>query len=388
MANAADGRRGRWKIRRTETAHPGTLSAGGDADDPDLGSDSDLPDALSLLKTPAKKPGGSSSSSSSSRRKRPRRSLVKSASDVSPLARADDSDTGGDTALKVPGELILAYALRKYYPARVLSQPGPNRFLVQFFDGSRSTLSRGRILTMYEAKFYSCPLGGLRLVGDEPVQAAGMAPGAAVDPEKDFERDRATFRRLEGEVESIRGCLDALHGCPPDQLDAMREIEDRVAVFFGPDASAKRRLPARVAKGFLNRAEFDFLGRLLCRWYAAPPRPLLQAAASGSAGRAGAEANEDAGDSAGAGSPDSVATEVVGAAAESDPKLAAQAVEFVHEVLLPHAIRRLTMAREKCTLAESELSMLRSDSDMGWVDQILAARRGVLHDSARSREEA
>ncbi|KAJ1731909.1 hypothetical protein LPJ61_002303, partial [Coemansia biformis] len=74
------------------------------------------------------------------------------------------------------------------------------------------------------------------------------------------------------------------------------------------------------------------------------------------------------------GSDASQLTEPVAPCRPADPKLAAQAVDFVHEVLLPHAIRRLTMAREKCTLDESELSMIQSDSDIGWVDQILAAR--------------
>ncbi|KAJ2786700.1 hypothetical protein H4R21_007165, partial [Coemansia helicoidea] len=246
---------------------------------------------------------------------------------------------------------------------------------------------------------------------------------------RDFERDRALFHRLVGEVEAVRDCLDALHSCPADKVDALCQIEDRMAAFFGSDAVAKRRLVSRVAKGHLNRAEFDFLGRLLCRWYAAPPRALLQLTcesvptddADAAQDTAPLDKGEPADGAAPSDNPEPVNTSVSADDAEADPdkvpadkdvqaddpelargaqpasdaehvatpdsdtsrvtepvvaaanpKLAAQTVDFVHEVLLPHAIRRLTMAREQCTLAEAELRMIRSDSD--WVDQILAAR--------------
>ncbi|KAJ2709920.1 hypothetical protein H4R19_004004 [Coemansia spiralis] len=394
------------KLRRTQSA---TASGAGDLPGSlDSESDCDLPDACSLLKTPVPK-----ASSRARTRKRPL-TLAKSASDVAPLAlstRAADSDgDGSGSALRIPGELVLAYALRKYYPGRVLSQSAPNRFAVEFFDGSRSTLSRARILTMYEARFYTCPLGGFKLVGDQPAASAQHgsieAPDSTADPERDFERDQALFHRLVCDVESIRASLDALHECPADKIDALRETEDRMAAFFGSDAGAKRRLVSRVAKGHLNRAEFDFLGRLLCRWYAVPPRALIQPetsadvkpaadgdspadeAAPANDAEAGSNAECAAGgapadniehataDSAPSPSSDtSQLTEPVASPRPADPKLGAQTVEFVHEVLLPHAIKRLTMAREQCTLAESELHMIRSDSDIGWVDQILAARQ-------------
>ncbi|KAJ1731884.1 hypothetical protein LPJ61_002306, partial [Coemansia biformis] len=242
------------KLRRTQSAAadsnsgaPGGAScANGPPDCLGSESDSDLPDAFSLLKSPAGNAGGC-------RRKRQRISLTKSASDVVPPSRAEDSDVGsGGTALRVPGELVLAYALRKYYPGRILSQPAPNRFAVEFFDGSRSTLSRGRILTMYESRFYTCSLGGFRLVGDEPAQSTGrMADGArerGIDPEGDFERDKAVFHSLVRDVEAIRGSLDTLHECPVDKIDTLRKTEDRMAAFFGSDAGAKRRLLSRVSK--------------------------------------------------------------------------------------------------------------------------------------------
>ncbi|KAJ1838980.1 hypothetical protein LPJ70_005241 [Coemansia sp. RSA 2708] len=359
-------------------------------------SDSDLPDVLSLLKTPESKP------KANAKGQRRRRKLVKSASDVARVNTTDDSDgEPGAVGLKIPGELVLAYGLRKYYPARVLAQPSPNRYLVEFFDGTHSTLSRARILTMYERGFYSCSLGAFRLVGDEPVSNSrrriDSTDKQAVDSEMDFERESGIFHKLVADMEAIRGDLDALHKCPLHKIEDMADVEDRMPAFFGEDATAKRLLPSRVNKGFLNRAEFDFLGRLLSKWYETPPLALVSAKApaaqvvetvvidstdadpdSGSSGDADPDSN------AGAASPASEIsqlTEPIDQIDLADPEpgcpsssvFCARTVEFIHEVLLPHAVKRLTMARDGCTLAESEVRMAQA-SEAHWADQILAAR--------------
>ncbi|KAJ2617039.1 hypothetical protein H4S08_000523 [Coemansia sp. RSA 1365] len=385
--------------REGRSEHKGLLR------DMDSESDSDFPDALSLLKSPVNKPVKAVNGR--------RRKLVKSVSDIPSPTKADVSDVDPTTAtLKVPGELVLAYALRKYYPARVLSQPTANRFTIEFFDGSSTTLSRGRILTMYESKFYTCSLGAFCLVGDEPVQSANTksvrAAEQEIDPGSDFERDTKLFHKLVTDMEAVRGHLDTLHKCSSDQLEETAKIESRMTVFFGDDASAKRRLPSRVYKGFLNRAEFDFLGRLLSRWYTTPPLALMPAEAN--------EAQETvcvgdrqpdtpchgnyaemasvsdgfesrvycgAGKGTSAESPNSETTETTEPLLQDDlpdSELASQTVKFIHEVLLPHAVKRLTMAHESCSLGESEARMIQGDSGIQWVDQILAAR-GISRDT-------
>ncbi|KAJ2268448.1 hypothetical protein J3F81_004702, partial [Coemansia sp. RSA 371] len=404
-------------------------------------SDSDLPDAFSLLKTPEPKAKKTTLSR--------RRTLKKSASVEVPKRNADDSDAeSGIAALKVPGELVLAYGLRKYYPARLLAQPAPNRYTVEFFDGTRSTLSRGRILTIYESKFYTCPLGAIKLVGDEPVlntkHRVGDIDEQVVDLDKEFERDVLIFHRLVADMEAIRGDLDALHVCSLDRVKDIADIEDRMAIFFGENHNAKRLLSSRVSKGFLNRAEFDFLGRLLSKWYTTPPHALVCANTAGSQAKdvpadpstsledAIAEPStvledatvepptslenvpvesstslEDVPVEPPASLEDAISEPLPAAKDElistpasdisqltepidninladsvtssSNSNLATQTVEFIHEVLLPHAIKRLTMARESCTLAESEIRMARAN-ETHWVDQILAAR-GVSSDT-------
>ncbi|KAJ2852278.1 hypothetical protein IWW36_000421 [Coemansia brasiliensis] len=332
--------------------------------------------------------------------------MTKSASDVAPATITDESDTESKV-LKVPGELVLAYGLRKYYPARVLSQPAPNRYLVEFFDGSRSTLSRSRVLTMYESKFYTCALGAIRLVGDDPIQNTKQRIDSSckkpINPEAEFERDKIVFRKLVASMQEIKVHLDTLHQCPLNQLQLMMQVEDRMAIFFGNDINAKRRLPSRVSKGHLNRAEFDFLSRLLSKWYDTPPLAALAPQISNDPSKLvetpTKESNKDGtvntcilknGKSStkkDIASGITQLTEPVNRMGIADsnnckPGLSAQSVEFVHEVLLPHAIKRLTMAQENCTLAESEILMVKAN-ETHWVDQILAAR-GISRDKLQN----
>ncbi|KAJ1992610.1 hypothetical protein EDC05_002756 [Coemansia umbellata] len=357
----------------------------------DSGSESDLPDALSLLKTPEpqqraskKRPLCSQNDLGGLPAKRSRFGLpsllAKSPSETVP--EDDDEELGGTLEtkpLKVPGELVLAYSLRKYYPARVKEQISPKRYIVEFFDGSKAVLSKSRILTMYDSKFYTCSLGALQLIGDEPIKntqkMVDIMSEPSVDPEEDFERDKRIFSHLVTETESIKDHLDALHGCTKENIGEMGKVEDRLSIFLGDNLNLKRLLPLRVSKGFLNRAEFDFLGRLLSRWYMSPPTasatsisntPIL----STQSGLRGSDM------------PEIQQARTIDTSL-ADLEASTLAIQFVHEVLLPHTIRRLIAKRENCTLDESEAQMFKEDSETHWVDQILAAR-GVWNGSTLS----
>ncbi|KAJ2546394.1 hypothetical protein EV175_005620, partial [Coemansia sp. RSA 1933] len=244
-------------------------------------SDSDLPDAQSLLNTPVPQkqtaqqlPLSDKTSPINSMLKqkkgRVKPTLAKAASEIVQTHQVNESDEMSDQKpLMVPGELVLAYALRKYYPARVEQQVSPQRYIVKFFDGSKSLLSKKRILTMYDNQFYTCPLGAIQLIGDEPLKSTERRIDSdkteSVDLEKDFERDKRLFANLVKRVEAIKHHLDALHACARENIPDMNDVEDRMVPFFGDDLSQKRLLSSRVSRGFLNRAEFDFLGRLLTR---------------------------------------------------------------------------------------------------------------------------
>lgn len=391
-------------------------------------SESDLPDASSLLR--ANKPtaeeeeeedgisgkrihGDDTKTNGKGKRKQRRiTQLIRSASEMPPPTNgmngnlSDDNDDDEEEALaslKIPGELVMAYGMRKYYPARIVSRKSANRYRVEFFDGSKSVLSRKRFHTMYENAFYTCPLGGIQLVGDEPAKKNQQLPPLVVNAdgsgetesgtnsiEREFEMQMKLCPNLVKKIEDIRPHLDRLHRCSSDNVDEMAtNQEDRMGIFFGSDAVAKRKLPSRVSPGFLNRAEFDFLGRLLCRWYSDPPlgttpSPLSSSTAADTAG----VANND--DPASSSDAETNKTEPIDSSGQCTPKIgpvlndaldkpsdliqASLAVSFIHEVLLPHAIKRLIIERDDCSLAEAEERMQQGDQEVQWVDQILAIR--------------
>ncbi|KAI8321005.1 hypothetical protein GQ54DRAFT_317811 [Martensiomyces pterosporus] len=386
-------------LRRTQSAtastEPGPLddSASNGTLSLDSDSESDFPDPFTLLKSPAAKQKTRRDRVSSSQpelgpvRGKPKskrsRLLVRSASDVPPPPINDEADEV--PTLKVPGELVLACSMRKYYPARVISQLEARKFKVEFFDGTKQVLSRKSILSMYDRQFYTCSLGAFQLIGDEPVDSvrnkAELDGGEFLDLDKEFERDKKRFGYLVDALERIRPHLEELHGCAAEELKSIGETEDRMPIFFGGSQKAKRLLSKRVSMGCLNRAEFDFIGRLLCQWFETPPRALET---SGSIGKS------DDGAEAAQGSPDSAPGKAEGKDASDPGPLPALhslpsnfgsdalTAQFIHEVLVPHAIKRLLMEREGCSLAESEARMLLGDSEVQWVDQILAAR-GISH---------
>ncbi|KAJ2596608.1 hypothetical protein H4R99_004858 [Coemansia sp. RSA 1722] len=395
------------------------------ASDSDSESESDLPDAQSLLMTPEtkKKPPAKRKKTASGATIielptaavspiRPS-GLMKSVSELLPAVKEDDIDDLGDIqTLRVPGELVLAVYRREYYPARIVSSIGKNRYRVEFFDGYKSSLKRSSMFTMYDAKFKTCRLGRFQLIGDEP--AVRRTSLGTVDLEKDFERDMRVFRDLVKQVQGVKEHLDQLHQCPKDEVDKVAEAEYRVATFFGGDAGAKRLLASQVSSGFLNRAEFDFLGRLLSRWYENPPCAAGIQTHTESKTQIPKEQSESVSEPS---SPKSVLTDATDAtevlpeevvecsvqhntdadapvsetADGTEPRTELEqssaeleavdrqegsslALRFVYDVLVPHAIRRMTVNREGCSLEESEELMRSKNTENQWVEHILAAR--------------
>ncbi|ORX74867.1 hypothetical protein DL89DRAFT_264641 [Linderina pennispora] len=302
----------------------------------DSASDSEFPDALSLLKTPvvsrqqqnahASTPHSAELNKANKHkkgRKRKRVSLGKAKSD----------------SLQIPGELVMAYYLRKYYPARITSRVGEHRFRVE------------RIFTQYESGFYTCDLGVLQLIGDIPAEAEPSGCKAeleSADIDQEFEDDLKTFDYLVSDLEKVRGFLDDLHSCPMDNVAELSKTEDRLGIFFGGDRVKKRQLMSRVRRGHLNGLEFDFIGRLLGKWFKTPPKAAL-------------------GDLA-----EMMPTKIPESAKQARrPATTVQSgnlvVGFNHEVLLPHAIKRLIQLRDTCSLEEAE--------DRMGTEQIMAIRR-------------
>ncbi|KAJ2034744.1 hypothetical protein H4S03_004777 [Coemansia sp. S3946] len=373
----------------------------------DSGSESDLPEASSLLRTPVmpKRTAQSRPKPKGGNKKRKRQrvqQLVKSASEIPHTTADGDPDSSSEcTSLRVPGELIMAYYLRKYYPARIVSQPKHDRYAIEFFDGKKVTMVRKWFYTQYEPQFSTCAMGEMQLIGDEPAKSLTKEGDIYIDPERDFERECKLYPRLVADMEKVRHHLDALHSCSSDGVAEMAATEDRMAVFFGDDSNAKRQLSYRVYPAFLNRGEFDFAGRILGRWFAAPPSATRRktighgcAPTNGDLGSGESKQHIGADDEAPGncsvdgvvmhGSELSHPTEPIRSSATPESAAlddmtelgaSALAINFIHDVLLPHAIKRMIVERDGCSLSDAEERMRTVNEEINWVDQILAARK-------------
>ncbi|KAJ2755630.1 hypothetical protein GGI19_001479 [Coemansia pectinata] len=323
----------------------------------DSGSESDLPEASSLLRTPVlpKRTAQSRSKSKGGNKKRKRQrmqQLVKSASEIPRTTADGDPDSSSEcTSLRVPGELIMAYYLRKYYPARIVSQPKHDRYAIEFFDGKRATMIRKRFYTQYEPQFSTCAMGEMRLIGDEPAKSFTKESDVDIDPERDFERECKLYPRLVAEMEKIRHHLAVLHSCSADEVAEIAATEDRMAVFFGDDSTAKRQFgePKQhiVADGEA-RGNCSIDGTDLHGAESSHPSEPIRSSAT----------------------PESAALDDM-----TELGASTLAINFIHDVLLPHAIKRMIVEREGCSLDDAEARMQKVNEEINWVDQILAARK-------------
>ncbi|KAJ2889570.1 hypothetical protein GGI21_006522, partial [Coemansia aciculifera] len=83
----------------------------------------------------------------------------------------------------------MACCMRKYYPARVMAKPAPDRYLIEYFDGTRDKITRKRFYTQFQPQFKTCTMGAIQLIGDMPASMAGVAVEQEIDLERDLERD-------------------------------------------------------------------------------------------------------------------------------------------------------------------------------------------------------
>ncbi|KAJ2422424.1 hypothetical protein GGF41_003509 [Coemansia sp. RSA 2531] len=245
----------------------------------------------------------------------------------------------------------MAYYLRKYYPARIVSQPKHDRYAIEFFDGKKVTMVRKWFYTQYEPQFSTCAMGEMQLIGDEPAKSLTKEGDIYIDPERDFERECKLYPRLVADMEKVRHHLDALHSCSSDGVAEMAATEDRMAVFFGDDSNAKRQFGESKqhigaddeAPGNCSVDGVVMHGSELSH----PTEPIRSSA-----------------------TPESAALDDM-----TELGASALAINFIHDVLLPHAIKRMIVERDGCSLSDAEERMRTVNEEINWVDQILAARK-------------
>ncbi|CAG8766209.1 16829_t:CDS:2, partial [Racocetra persica] len=79
-----------------------------------------------------------------------------------------DTSFQEDESLMIPGELVLACALKKYYPAKITSYTEPDKYKIKFCDGTTTTVTRKKFFTRYEDEFQTCQLGDIELEKEDP----------------------------------------------------------------------------------------------------------------------------------------------------------------------------------------------------------------------------
>ncbi|CAH1765496.1 915_t:CDS:2, partial [Entrophospora sp. SA101] len=149
-----------------------------------------------------------------------------------------DYDVLKDETLSIPGELVLAYSLRKYYPAKIIGYQKPGKYHVLFCDGSKTTLGRNKFYTIYEKGFVTCNLGEIVMEKEDP----------------DYE-----------DPELIATILD-LEPTLSDVLLGNDKLAWRYD-YFVKGKKKRQLLASRVSQGPFNQSEFGLIAKVLRHMY-------------------------------------------------------------------------------------------------------------------------
>ncbi|KAF9113569.1 hypothetical protein BGX27_001276 [Mortierella sp. AM989] len=293
-------------------------------DDDDLPGWDDVMNELSTTPVPAA-PAPASSTLKESQRK-----LAKTESIYLP-----------DTSLAIPGELVLAWSDRFYYPGRVSSfNSKTNKYKarakawIDFATGHSSSVERKKFFTRYEKGFQTCSLGTL-------------AMPSAIDNYQDKE--------LESQIHELYPDLYAIVSGKHDEANRLKA--------FLEGGKAKRTLAQRVGPGSFGRGEYGLINALLQSEFL----PDLVTTKKRNSGTTVATPMKREGD--------------VTRDFSNQMRL-----HFVTDVLLPETITRLTMRRNNINYAEADRQIIEckrdEDTDTWWVDDILAARESFLDGKA------
>ncbi|KAJ1678452.1 hypothetical protein EV182_004019 [Spiromyces aspiralis] len=195
----------------------------------------------------------------------------------------DTSDRESTDVIKVPGELVLAYSLHKYYPAKVIGRASYNRYKIMFLDGCKTTISRRRMFTMFDEGFYTCSLGDFEKLDSDSDSERSAGP----DSQKGSSpRPVGMHPRLARLVAEFRPSLERIHQCKPEDYEAMSQVEPLMDRFFklvgkeghAADGSGRSGKDdgGDLAMDYSQRGqctveEYEHLFRVLMKWFPDPP---------------------------------------------------------------------------------------------------------------------
>ncbi|KAF9354119.1 hypothetical protein BGX26_008059 [Mortierella sp. AD094] len=332
------------QLSRNRTTHSEAFEAAlRQAGEAQVADDDDLPGWDDIMNELSTTPAPAVSVSASSALKESQRKMVKTESMYMP-----------DTSLTIPGELVLAWADRFYYPGRVSSfNSKTNKYKVDFATGHSSSVERKKFFTRYEKGFQTCPLGALAL------------PSVADYKDKE----------LESQIHELYPVLY-------DVIAGKHDEAGRLKAFM-EGGKAKRSLAQRVGPGSFGRGEYGLIYALLQSEFlpdlATTKRPITGTAAT-AAGMSTVAAAGTATEAA-LGHPMKREGDVTQDFSDQ------MRLHFVTDVLLPETITRLTMWRNNISYAEADKQVIECKrdeiTDTWWVDDILAARESFLDGNSR-----
>ncbi|KAJ1921916.1 Coatomer subunit beta' [Mycoemilia scoparia] len=240
----------------------------------DSGDDNAFPDVKSLLSGCQTKQRGPFKRSPNALARRSNSSIPKAIhNDNDHVDNSDVSDQDVASTIKVPGELVLAFALRKYYPAKVIERVSDNKYKVIFLDGKKSTLTRKRLLTMFDKEFYTCEMGTFELKMPENELEASLL---STDGSKNN-----LYIELTKETEDIKPLLEEIHDCGPNDFIEISNKEPLVEKFYKmicsnntdrSDDNSNTNVTMQPMRGPLTFEEFYYINRLVATWFPTPPR--------------------------------------------------------------------------------------------------------------------
>ncbi|KAI1321428.1 Structural maintenance of chromosomes protein 3 [Mortierella claussenii] len=242
--------------------------------------------------------------------------------------------------LTIPGELVLAWSDRFYYPGRIAAfNNKTNKYKIDYASGHSQSIERKKFFTRYEKEFQTCQYTSFEQLG-------ALALPAITDNYEDKE--------LESQVRKLYPVLYAIVAGTPDEGGRLQG--------FLQGGKVKRALAQRVGPGSFGREEYGLIGALLQSEFLPDLATTTRKLRPGVLSQVASPMKQD--------------TDVTRGFSDQ------MRLHFVTDVLLPETVTRLTMQRQGIGYIEAEQSVMeckRDESkDTWWVEDILAARESFL----------
>ncbi|PVU97138.1 hypothetical protein BB559_002139 [Furculomyces boomerangus] len=198
---------------------------------------------------------------------------------IAPIPSKNTSDTSEDeeySEINVPGELVLAYRKKLWYPAKVVIQTKDEQYKVLFYDETYSKLPRDKLKTLYDKGFKDC-----KMDKDEILKHMGNSNILNIKHIKGEYKDN--LKQLYYEIESkYKKTLDLLwnlskneirqYSEPKEKHSEIAKFVQRAYKFFYAEQNERKKFLGMHDRGKLSYEEYSYITLLVNEWYCSPPK--------------------------------------------------------------------------------------------------------------------